>query len=109
MAVDRSGLPRYARRVREWVETDPQLQELVPDPQVEAALRAPGLPYDRVVATVLDGYAQRPALGVRAYEVVLDRESGRRHREYLPRFETISYYEFHNRIKGLANTWRHHD
>jgi fatty acid CoA ligase FadD9 len=104
-----SKLPRYARRILESTKTDLQLQELVPDPEVEAALRQPGLSYDHVIATALDGYAKRPALGERAYEVGLDRETGRHRREYLPRFDTITYYELHNRIKGLANTWRHHE
>ncbi len=25
-----------------------------------------------------------------------------------PHFRTVTYYELHNRIKGLANAWRHH-
>jgi fatty acid CoA ligase FadD9 len=81
----------------------------MPDPAVEAALKQPGLSYEQVIATVLDGYAGRPALGEREYEIVLDPSTGRHNREYLPRFHTITYYELHNRIKGLASTWRHHE
>src|SRR5215210_1208129 len=109
MTVNRSDLPRYARRLLEMADNDPQLQELIPDPEVEAVLKQPGLSYDGHIATVFDGYAKRPALGERAYEIGLDRETGRHQREYLPRYDTITYYELHNRIKGLANTWRHHD
>jgi fatty acid CoA ligase FadD9 len=109
MTVNRDDLPAYGRRVLELADDDPQLQELIPDPEVEAAIRQPRLSYDRLIATVLDGYAKRPALGERAYEVRLEQDSGRHRREYVPRFDTVTYYELHNRIKGLANTWRHHD
>src|SRR6266540_4995398 len=35
--------------------------------------------------------------------------TGRHQRKHPPRFQTITYYELHSRIKGLANTWRHHE
>jgi fatty acid CoA ligase FadD9 len=102
-------LPRFANRVIEMMGRDPQLQALMPDAAVDAALRNPDLSYQQVIDTALSGYAQRPALGQRAYKVVVDHATGRRQREYLPRFDTITYLELQNRIKGLANTWRHHE
>src|SRR4051812_41146747 len=107
--VNGNGLPSYVKRVLEMTESDAQLRALIPDPQVEAAMRQPELSYDGLIATVLDGYADRPALGERAYDVVLDRETGRHRRELLPRFDTITYSALHNRVKGLADTWGHHD
>ena len=109
MTANPSKLPRYARRVLEMASHDPQLRELMTDPAVEDALKQPGLPFEQVIATVLDGYADRPALGQRDYEIALDHATGRHSRDYLPRFATITYYELHNRVKGLASTWRHHE
>jgi fatty acid CoA ligase FadD9 len=107
MTMNRDQLPAYARRVLELADNDPQLQELMPDPAVEDALRNPELSLEQLIATALEGYAGRPALGERAYEIVVDPSTGRRRREFVPRFETITYFELHSRVKGLANTWRH--
>src|SRR5262249_4675448 len=63
--------------------------------------------YQQVVTTVFSGYAARPALGERAYDVGADPETGRTRRDYLPRFDTITYGELHGRVKRLAATWRH--
>ena len=104
MTLNRDKLPAYAKRVLELADHDPQLQELMPDPAVEDALREPGSSLEQVIATMLDGYADRPALGERAYEIVVDRPTGRRRREYAPRFDTITYYELHSRVKDLAST-----
>src|SRR5437899_1219869 len=109
MTLNADESPPGARRVLDLAENDPQLRELIPDPEVQAALRRPGLSHARVIATALGGYAKRPALGERAYEIELDQQTGRRRRKYLPRFDTVTYYELENRIKSLANTWRHHE
>ena len=55
--------------------TDPQLQKLTPDPRVGAAVRQPGLSYQQVITTILDGYADRPALSERAYDIGHDGET----------------------------------
>ena len=68
-------LPAYARRLAAIVRDDPQLQRLVPTPSVETALATPGLTFAEAVAIVLDGYATRPALGERAYQVGRDPRS----------------------------------
>lgn len=109
MAQEPRKLPRFTKRVFELMEHDAQLQALMPDAAVDAAMRNPDLAYWQVIDTALSGYAGRPALGERAYSVAVDHATGRRQREYLPRFDTITYYELQNRIKGLANTWRHHE
>ena len=103
-----TDMPAHSKRVLELAKSDPQLRELIPDPEVQAALRQPGLSYQEVIATALDGYASRRSVAERAYEVELDQETGRRRRKYLPRFDPITCSEFHTRIKRLATTWRHH-
>ena len=109
MAQEPRKLPRFASRVLEMMVKDAQLQALMPDAAVDTALRNPDLTYWQVIDTGLSGYAGRPALGERAYKLAVDQATVRRQREYLPRFDTITYYELQNRIKGLANTWRHHE
>jgi fatty acid CoA ligase FadD9 len=97
------------QRALELAQTDPQLQALMPDPEVGAAVRRPGLSYQQVIGTVLDGYAARPSLGERAYDVGCDPETGRTRRDYVPRFDTITYGELRDRVKLLAATWRRHE
>jgi fatty acid CoA ligase FadD9 len=99
----------YERRLAALAREDPQLRALVPDATVEAALATPGLAFDQAVATVLDGYSSRPALGQRDYEVVRDAETGRAVREYRPSFSTIAYAEVRRRVEALASAWRHLD
>jgi fatty acid CoA ligase FadD9 len=106
-AVGANGLLSAGQRALDLAQTDPQLQALMPDPAVGAAVRQPGLSYQQVISTVLDGYAARPALGERAYAVGLDQQTGRTRRDYAPRFDTITYGELHDRVKRLAATWRH--
>ncbi|HEX7520777.1 MAG TPA: hypothetical protein VF441_01830, partial [Acidimicrobiia bacterium] len=94
-----------ARRPSELAETDPQLQALMPDADVGAAVRQPGLSYQQVITTILDGYAERHALGERGYDVGRDPDTGRTRRDYLPRFDMITYGELHDRVKRVAATW----
>ncbi|MGA7054932.1 MAG: hypothetical protein WBZ37_27410, partial [Mycobacterium sp.] len=56
---------RVARRRERLSSEDEQFQNTRPDEQVAAAARAPGLRIAEVMATVLQGYANRPALGRR--------------------------------------------
>src|SRR5690606_33550916 len=60
-----------------------------------------------MLVTVFESYADRPALGERAYEVVADAATGRQVRMLLPRFDTITYAEVHQRVRSLAAAWRH--
>jgi len=61
----------------------------------------------RVVETIMTAYADRPALGRRAREVVVDEETGRRAARLLPSFETITFREVWSRTTSLASVWRH--
>lgn len=90
-------------------QNDPQLQALIPDPAIEAAIKNPELAYWQVIETALTGYADRPAMGERAYAVrnTADANTKPRHqRELQAAFNTITYGEFQRRIKGIAAAWQ---
>ena len=109
MTTTPTKVPRWARRVLELAANDPQLQELMPDEAVLEAVTRPGQSLEQIIATALDGYARPSGAGrARVRRSLLDPSTGRHHRQYQPRFGTITYYELHNRIKALANAWRHH-
>lgn len=91
-----------ARRVELLVATDPQFAAARPDPAVNTALEQSGHGLTGVIRTVLDGYADRPALGQRAVEYVADPATGRTSALLLPRFETITYAELRDRIERVA-------
>jgi fatty acid CoA ligase FadD9 len=92
-------------RIAELTATDPQFAAARPDPAVAAALEQPGLRLPQVIQTVLQGYADRPALGQRAVEFVTDPKTGRTSAQLLPRFETITYRELADRVRALSNAW----
>ena len=98
----------YIQRVLKLTESDPQLQQLMPKESVRAAISQPGLPLDRIIATVLESYAERPALGERDYEIVSNVAKGRSEKRYLPSFTTCTYGELHTSAKNLACAWQHH-
>ncbi len=100
---------RYVLRVLELAETDPEIKQLMPDSTVGERARTPELSVDRAIDTLLEGYAERPALGERKYQIELDEETGSSVRNYLPEYHMVSYRELQSRIHALANTWRHHD
>jgi fatty acid CoA ligase FadD9 len=93
---------RLERRIAELSATDPQFAAAQPSSAVVAALEQPGLRLPQIIQTVLDGYADRPALGQRAVEFVKDPQTGRTSLELLPRFETITYRELGERVGALA-------
>ncbi|ASW91103.1 carboxylic acid reductase [Mycobacterium marseillense] len=93
------------RRIEELIANDPQFAAARPDPAITAATEAPGLRLPQIIRTVLDGYADRPALAQRAVEFVTDAKTGRTTAELLPRFETITYGELGNRVSALGRGW----
>src|SRR5262245_9253592 len=92
---------RQQRRFEELTSTDAQLVAAQPDPAVTAAIGSPGLPVADVIRTVMDGYADRPALGQRAVEFVTD-ANGRTVAALRPRFDTVTYRETWARVRALA-------
>jgi fatty acid CoA ligase FadD9 len=56
----------------------------------------------QIVRTVVEGYADRPALGHRVVDYVHDPQSGRTTLELLPRIETITYRALWDSVHALA-------
>jgi fatty acid CoA ligase FadD9 len=93
---------QVTRRIEDLSANDPQFAAAKPSPVVAAALALPGLRLPRIVATALDGYADRPALGQRAVKFVKNPETRRTSLEVLPHFETLTYRELSDRVGALA-------
>ena len=98
---------RLDRRIEDLTANDPQFAAARPDPAVAAALEQPGLRLPQIVQTVLEGYADRPALGQRAVEFFKDPKTGRTVLGLLPRFDTITYRELGERVDALARALTH--
>src|SRR5690242_17194062 len=86
---------------------DEQLRQAWPLAKVTEAIRRPGMSLLDILVTVMEGYADRPALGTRARELVEDAATGRSTLRLLPRFDTISYGELWNRVQAIASEWYH--
>ncbi len=99
---------RLAQRIRTLSAEDPQFRASFPSPEVVEAKLQPGLSLAEVVKVVMEGYAERPALGQRARELVTDPVTGRTSMKLLPRFDTISYGDLWSAACAVARDW-HHD
>ncbi|MFB7629568.1 carboxylic acid reductase [Streptomyces sp. NPDC056149] len=112
--MSRSPLPideldaRTDRRSAHLYATDAQFRDTAPLDAVTEAIGRPGLPLADLVATVMEAYADRPALGERATEPVTDPETGRTTLRLLQRFDTLTYGELWERVGAMASEWRHH-
>ncbi len=93
---------RLARRIADLTATDPQFAAATPDPVVSEAIEAPGLSLDGLMSTVMNAYADRPALGERAVDYVTDAQ-GRVSAKLLPHFDTITYAELWGRVNALSS------
>ncbi|HZD13882.1 MAG TPA: AMP-binding protein, partial [Pseudonocardiaceae bacterium] len=93
---------RLERRVAELYAADRQFAGARPDEAVSAAIDRLGLRLPQIVQTVMESYADRPALGQRAAQFVKDAQTGRTSVELLPRFETITYREVWERVRAIA-------
>ncbi|WP_280409918.1 carboxylic acid reductase [Nocardia brasiliensis] len=102
MATD-SRSDRLRRRIAQLFAEDEQVKAAVPDQEVVEAIRAPGLHLSQIMATVMERYADRPAVGQRAIEPVT--ESGRTTYRLLPEFETLTYRELWARVRAVAAAW----
>jgi fatty acid CoA ligase FadD9 len=106
MATSSSGDDRLAGRIAQLYATDPQFRAAEPIPAVSEAARRPGIRLAPALRTLVAGYADRPALGQRASELVTDPATGRTSIRLLPRFDTISYLDLWARVSAIASTWR---
>ena len=97
---------RVARRVAELFDSDPQFRAAAPLPAVVEAACTPGLRLAQVFETIVEGYADRPALGQRARELVADPDTGRTSVRLSHQFDTFSYRELWDRVRAIAGAWR---
>jgi len=63
---------RWQSRFEKLTSTDAQLVAAQPDPAISAIVDGPDVLLADVIRTVMNGYADRPALGQRAVEFVTD-------------------------------------
>jgi fatty acid CoA ligase FadD9 len=94
---------RLQCRFEQLTSGDAQLIAAQPDPAIAAEIGEPGMLLTDVIRTVMNGYADRPALGQRAVEFVTD-ATGRTVAEFAPRFDTLTYRETWTRVKALADS-----
>lgn len=91
---------RLARRIT--VLHAQQFAGARPREAVTAAIEQPGLRLRQLVRTVTEAYAERPAVGQRAVQLVNNPKTGRTSLELLPRFETVTYRELWDRAGAIA-------
>lgn len=94
-----------ADRIRTLYAEDPQIRAAKPDPAVHAEVVAAATPLARIVEIAMTGYADRPAVGTRRTEPVVDPVTGRTTRRLLPEFELLTYRVLWERARGLAAAW----
>jgi fatty acid CoA ligase FadD9 len=96
---------RLAQRCADMCATDPEFVAAQPIPEIIEAACRPGVRLAEMLQTLVNGYADRAALGQRAREVVRDPVTGRRSARLLPRFDTISYRELWQQVHAIASAW----
>jgi fatty acid CoA ligase FadD9 len=94
---------KLRRRIYRLFDNDPQFAAARPDDEITVATSRPGLRLPQITATVMQGYANRPAIGQRALRFCKDSRTGRTVAELLPRFDTVTYRELWN-LAGAAAT-----
>ena len=73
------------RRAAELAANDPQFADARRSDAITSAIDQPGLRLSHVIRTLMEGYADRPALGQRAVQFVDDPNTGRTSAELLNR------------------------
>ena len=92
-------------RVEALYHDDVEFRAAEPSTEIRAAARQPGLRLVQVLETLMDGYAERPAMGMRATELVNDPATGRFDRHLRPDLETITYGDLWSDVKAIAAAW----
>src|SRR6476646_386688 len=93
---------RLERRIADLYAYARQFADARPSEAISAAIDQPGLRLPQIVRTVMEGYAERPALAQRAIKFVNDPQTGRTSVDLLPRFETTSYRQLWDRVGAVA-------
>ncbi len=100
-------IEKLARRVADLLANDPQFAAALPRQDVSETVLRPGIGWAGLMRALEKGYGERPALGMRAVEVVIDADSGRRRLQLLPRFDTVTYSQLLQRVSAVAAALAH--
>jgi fatty acid CoA ligase FadD9 len=84
---------------------DPEFLAAEPSQAVTDGARFPGLRLPEVLATLMEGYADRPALGRRSTSVARDPATGRAEQRLLRAFDTVTYGEVWSNVEAIAAAW----
>lgn len=104
-----TGSPeRLSKSIQSLIDRDPEIASLVPVESVRQAICMPGQRLERMIDNVLEGYAERTAVGTRDYVIVKNSATGENKRKYKANFKTLTYAQLQARIHGVAKTWQHH-
>jgi len=90
------------QRAARLAANNPEFAAARPDKAVSAAIEAAAPHLPQVVKAVLEGYADRPALAQRAYELVNDPQTGRTSAKLLPWFSQVTYGELSERVDRVS-------
>lgn len=88
------------------MRTDVAAGEGWPDERVVASVRSQTLRLVNVFELLVATYADRPALGTRARELVRNPTTGRTRTRLLPSFDTITYRAMWSRVRAIASALR---
>ena len=94
-----------SERLARLLAEDEQFSATLPRASVIEAKQQPGLRLAQIVQIVMEGYADRPAIGHRVRELVADPATGRTVTRLLDRFETITFGELWRRTRAVAAEW----
>ena len=101
-------IERYAQRGLALAKSDPQIAAMMPIEEYQLAARRPGVSFSDVISIFLRGYADRPMVGERAYEIAPDPQTGRNVRRHAPRYATRTYGEIRADVEALACALQQH-
>lgn len=99
---------REQQRLDELLAKNAAARAAQPLDAVQDAVHEPGLSLAETLERMMDGYADRPALGERVEELTTDPATGRTSRKLVPAFETVTYGQLWERIRAVAAEW-HND
>jgi fatty acid CoA ligase FadD9 len=117
MTVDLDAIQKdHDQKVGKMVEKsltllgkDPELQAMMPDPSVAAVFEDKSLSLGQVIDAILAAYSERPALGMRDYRIRTNPATGKKEREYLPAYKTVTFGEHRADIQAIASAWTQDD
>src|ERR1700739_4438579 len=106
-AWPQQAVARRDRRIAQLYATDVQFAAGHTHPKITGAPGRAGQRWAKVVRTAFEGYADRPALASRAFDLVTDPQTGRTTMRLRPGFDTISYRQLWERASAVASALAH--